>query len=313
MFLVRILFNSFLALATLGAFLSLGSLFSKHHLWFDLISHFRVQYIALLSPAFLIATYAKKTIPVLVISIALAVHGYAVAMSLLPISTNNDTDYAELTVLNSNLLLVNTNYQAQLDIIEAKNPDLITFQEYTPDWHKQMSSKLTNYPHRLTEPTGDSFGIAIYSKHPISPGSVDVFSTETFPALSADVKIEDLTLHVIVVHPPPPSRNKLYLYRNKYMETIAMKTKGLDNAALVIGDFNSTPWTAHFTDMLSVGKLRNARAGFGFHPTWPTPIFALQIPIDHILVNAKIDVDHFESIHLEGSDHRNVLGRLRVY
>lgn len=311
---VRVVLGSLILMATLGALLSLGSLFSKHHLYFDLISHFRVQYIVLLLPAFLIAIVAKKTLAVLIISFALAVHGYVVTMSILPVIPENDTEYTELTVLNSNLLSHNTHYQAQLDIIATQNPDIIALQEYSPGWDSVLSSQLSsNYPYSITEPIASNFGIAIYSKHPITDGAVEIFSTKSFPAISADIQIGESTIRVMSIHPPPPVNKHTYLNRNQYMERIALESKALDGAVLVMGDFNTTPWTSRFNDMLKTGGLRNASAGFGFNPTWPTGQIALQIPIDHILINEKIGVDHFETIHLEGSDHRSVLGRLRVY
>jgi len=97
------------------------------------------------------------------------------------------------------------------------------------------------------------------------------------------------------------------------MQRIALESEVHEGAMLVMGDLNTTPWTAHFSEMLETGQLRDTRAGHGFHPTWPASVFALHIPIDYILVNEKIGVDHFESIKLDGSDHRNVLSRLRVY
>jgi len=311
--LVRVLLNCILVPATLGGIVSLGSLFSQYHHLFDLISHFRVQYIVLLLPAFLLAIVTKKIVPVLIISFALAVHGYVVTMSMLPKSPRNSTGYAELIVLNSNLLVGNSNYQAQLDIIAAKKPDLIAFQEYTPEWHSVLSRKLSSYPHSITVPAYGSFGIAIYSKHPIIDGAAEVFSTVSFPAINADIQINEFNVRVMAVHPPPPAQKDMYLNRNQYMQKIALESRAQNGAVLVVGDFNATPWTSHFTGMLTTGGLRDARAGFGFHPTWPAQVFALSIPIDHILVNAKMDVLHFETIHLEGSDHRNILGHLRVY
>jgi len=233
---------------------------------------------------------------------------------MLPVSTNNNSHYAELTVLNANLLFANTNHQDQLDIIEAQNPDLIAFQEYTDLWHTVLSRNLSqSYPHSITQIANDPFGIAIYSKHPITDGAVQIFSTVSFPAISADIQIDEFNVRVMAVHPPPPSSTKRYLNRNQFMERIALESKAQDGAVLVVGDLNATPWTSHFTDMLKTGGLRNASAGFGLQYTWPSGKFAQRIPIDHILVNAKIGVDHFETIHLQGSDHRNVLGRLRVY
>jgi len=312
MHVVRILLNSLLALATLGALFSLSALFSKHYLLFDLVSHFRVQYIVLLLPAFFIAVVLKKTLPVLVISIALAIHGYTVTMSLLPISIQNDGDYVPLTVLNSNLLYANTNYQAQLNIIAEHNPDLIAFQEYTPKWHANISDQLVNYPYSVIEPADGSFGIALYSKHPINNGSIDPQS-RPYPTIRADIQIDNFNVHVMAVHPPPPINSDRYLNRNRNMQTIALDANLQKSATLVIGDFNATPWTAHFSDMLSTGRLRNASTGHSLHATWPTSNYALRIPIDHILVNQKIAVEQFDSIYLDGSDHKNILSRLRVY
>jgi len=183
--LVRFLSTSIIWLAALGALLSLGSVFSQHHILFDLISHFRVQYIVLLIPAFLLAIVCKKTFSVLIISFALAVHGYVVTMTLLPVSPRQNTDFEEITVLNSNLLYKNTNYQAQLDIISVNDPDLIAFQEYTHNWHAELSSNLPNYPYRITKPMNNPFGIALYSKHPVDKGTIEVFSTHSFPAISS--------------------------------------------------------------------------------------------------------------------------------
>ncbi len=311
--LCRAVLSKLTALATLGALISLGSFFSKYHVLFDLVSHFRVQYIVLLLPVFLVAIVTKKTLPVLIISLALAVHGYAVTMSVLPISPENNTEYVELKVLSSNLLYDNTNHQAQLDIVASENPDLIAFQEYSQQWHNVLSKALSSYPHRISETASGSFGIAIYSKHPIKDGAVEAFSDNLFPAISADIQINEISIRVVAVHPPPPVNKDLYVTRNQYMERIALESNAQNGAVLVMGDFNATPWTSHFTDMLTTGRLRNASAGFGFQPTWPTEVFPLGIPIDHILVNEKINVDHFEVIHLEGSDHGNVLGLLRVY
>jgi len=132
-------------LAAFGSVASLGAVFSGHHLLFDLISHFRVQYIVLLVPALIIAVYARKTISLLLISLALAVHGYAVGFSMLPLSANvgNRADFVELKVLSANLLRANTNYDAQLEFIDSVEPDILAFQEYTQAWHQVLSTQLT--------------------------------------------------------------------------------------------------------------------------------------------------------------------------
>lgn len=303
--------------ATFGAVLSIGAVFSSYHILFDLISHFRVQYIVLLIPAFLLAMYARKSHSLLIISLALAIHGYTVTMSMLPVSADvsDTTDFVELKVFNSNLLLVNTDYQNQLQYIATIDPDIIAFEEYTHDWDNLLSTALKDYPHRALQPKQDAFGIALYSKFPIVSGGVERFSQNTTDVVNVSIDLGDRLVQVIALHPPPPNSGATYSMRNELFKIIAEKTATHYEPLIVMGDFNSTPWTAHFTNMETTGKLRNARAGHGFHPTWPNSKLKmpLLIPIDHILVNPKIGVAHFESKHVIGSDHRSIWARLRVY
>ncbi len=306
--------NGLVTLAGFCALLSLTAVFSAHFILFDLISHFRVQYIALLLPVYVLAMWLRKSKAVLVISLALAIHGYAVTMSLLATTVNYDYEPEQLTVLNSNLLLDNRNAQAQLKIIAEKNPDLIALQEYTPIWHEVLSLELANeYPYRVTHPLGGVFGMALYSKHPILKENVLSFESGWPPIILAMVQVGERQVDVAVVHPPPPMSVSMYNIRNDTLRLVAEQVASLERAVIVIGDFNATPWTAHYAQMQSIAGLRSARAGFGFHPTWPANFFPLLIPIDHVLINSKVGVTLFESVTSQGSDHRNIVANLQIY
>jgi len=247
--------------------------------------------------------------------LALAVHGYAVTLTMLPVSArvSNADDFTELTVLNSNLLLVNKEVQAQLDFIEETDPDIIAFQEYTHAWHEALTVQLKNYPHRAAQPSNGAFGIALYSKYPIVSGGVDKLSLKTPLVVDVSIDIGESLIQVIAVHPPPPTSLTMYDIRNELMEILAQRAAKRDDALIVMGDFNATPWTAHFSDMESKGNLRNARNGHGLNPTWPNNLFVLQIPIDHILVSSRVGIVDFGSKRIIGSDHRAIWSRLRVY
>lgn len=303
--------------ATFGAVLSFGALFSEYHVLFDLISHFRIQYIVLLVPAFILAMYVRKSRSLLVISLALAIHGYTVTMFMLPVSADVDesADFVELTVLSSNLLLVNRNYQEQLDNIESIDPDILAFLEYTHEWDTALSASLTNYPHRAVQPSRDAFGIALYSKFPIVSGGVEDFAQNAIYSINVSIDLGDKLVQVMAVHPTAPMPGGGYELRNEQMQIIAEKSANINGPLIVMGDFNATPWTSHFTNMESIGKLRNTRAGHGLHPTWPNNKLQMHmlIPIDHILVNPQIGIAHFESKRVIGSDHRTIWSRLRVY
>ena len=75
---------------------------------------------------------------------------------------------------------------------------------------------------------------------------------------------------------------------------------------LMMGDFNLTPWTPHFRDL--PGK----RAGDPrWTATWPTPLRALGIPIDHIMFDGELELVEVRVLEPIGSDHLPVLARFR--
>lgn len=305
--------------ATLGALLSLTALFSQHHQLFDIISHFRVQYIVLLIPGIIVAIAIKRLISIVILFTALAVHLYAVTLSWLPEPMQSNLagseDFTQITVLNSNLLLVNTEYDAQVEYIRLINPDIIAFQEYTHAWDEQLSRRLTDYPYSITSPTHGVFGIALFSKYPIVDGGVEKLSPATTETIDARIALENREIRVIAVHPSPPASEEMYESRNELMMLIAERSAVHEGAMIVMGDFNSTPWTAHFSNMLTKGNLRNASAGSGIYPSWPTGLKGIPflIPIDHVLINPRVSAMHFETKEVPGSDHRNIWSRLKVY
>jgi len=299
--------------AAVCAVLSLGSIFSERHIIFDLGSHFRVQYIVLLIPMALFAVFRKLTIASLIIFLVLAVHGYAVAMSVLPESVKRSESYSDIRIVSSNLLFKNQEFDAYIEQIRQLNPDIITLQEYSEDWHKAMLTELQDYPHRITHAENQPFGIALYSKYPIKEGDVVYLGNTDKPSVNVNVHIDDRLVQVITTHPPPPSASELYDERNALMQGLAAVTSEAATPVIVTGDFNATPWTAHFTNMERNGKLRSARKGFGILVTWPNGFWPLSIPIDHVLVSKNVEVLSLETLDSKGSDHFGLVSDLRVY
>lgn len=73
---------------------------------------------------------------------------------------------------------------------------------------------------------------------------------------------------------------------------------------VVIGDFNTTPWSGRFRKFLKDSNLRNSLRGFGLQPTWhaalPSP---LMIAIDHCLHSKSITTINRATGSNIGSDH----------
>jgi endonuclease/exonuclease/phosphatase family metal-dependent hydrolase len=88
---------------------------------------------------------------------------------------------------------------------------------------------------------------------------------------------------------------------------------GMGGAAeplVIVGDFNTTRYSPVFSDWLTASRLRDVHAGLDI--TWPTYLPFLGIPIDHCVVNAKIEAASFRRLPAFGSDHYPILCRLTM-
>jgi endonuclease/exonuclease/phosphatase (EEP) superfamily protein YafD len=95
-----------------------------------------------------------------------------------------------------------------------------------------------------------------------------------------------------------------------------MNRKKLGQHLIVVGDLNTSPWSAEFMTLTKKTGLRDSQLGYGLQPSWPMllPYFGvntqpnlltqlLQVPIDHVLVSEQIQVFSRHTGPFIGSDH----------
>jgi endonuclease/exonuclease/phosphatase (EEP) superfamily protein YafD len=81
---------------------------------------------------------------------------------------------------------------------------------------------------------------------------------------------------------------------------------------IVAGDFNTSPWSPHFRELLAEAGLRNAAEGHGWIATWPSWFWPARVPIDHVLVGGRLGAASLERGPHIGSDHYPVVADLRL-
>ena len=112
-------------------------------------------------------------------------------------------------------------------------------------------------------------------------------------------------LDILGVHPlAPVDERSAELHRAQHAAYADWATGR--SRAVVVGDFNSTPWTATVRALLSDGDLANSQRGYGVAPTWEVGrLWA--VPIDHAVHGDDlVVVDRIVGPDL-GSDHRPLL------
>ncbi len=214
-------------------------------------------------------------------------------------------------IMSSNLLASNSSHEALLQQVNTIDPEVIIFQEYTPQWHRILAGTLHRYPYKLVHTIDSPFGIAAYSKSPFVKAEVKSFTS--LPAVDITVKTLQRDLRIFGVHPIPPMSVVTFDARNAYLAALASESLGYDGPMVVAGDFNAVPWSWHFKSLLSNGKLKSARDGHGLKPTWPGNFFPLWIPIDHILYNNKVALVDFDTGVNAGSDHKPIWAEINLH
>ena len=116
------------------------------------------------------------------------------------------------------------------------------------------------------------------------------------------------------VHPtsPKPTEPEDSRERNYQLDHIGATVEGVAGPVIVAGDFNTTPWSPHFRDLLATTGLRDAGTGRGWLPTWPGRLGPAGIPIDHVLVRGEVAVTGLRRGPDVGSDHYPLIADLRV-
>ena len=80
----------------------------------------------------------------------------------------------------------------------------------------------------------------------------------------------------------------------------------------MMGDFNTTPWSPIFTELVDRRDWHDSRWGHGNQATWPAWIGGFGIPIDHALCTPGIKVLSRSTFDIPGSDHRGVALEIQV-
>lgn len=250
---------------------------------FDLASHFRVQYLLMLTLAGILLIALKRRRPAAVFLVAAVVNLLMVVplYARRQVSTENLRTYR---VLLANVNTSSTSYDLVKQYIESNAPDYVLLEEVDALWWDEFRSLETAYPYTVVEPRSDNFGIALLSKHRFITSSVVYLGGAGLPSALARVRTDDgRALTILGTHPLPPFSAKHSEYRNEQLAAIPGVLSEVEVPILVVGDLNTSPWSPYFRRLLKDGGLRDSSVGFGFQPTWPTHIWPLLMSLDHCL------------------------------
>ncbi|MEZ5472787.1 MAG: endonuclease/exonuclease/phosphatase family protein [Marinicella sp.] len=305
-FITSFSFTGLLQVACLGVVIcTFAPLLSDWYWWFDLLSHFRVQY-ALLSLLFLLGfVFSKRKVFSVIALIVLSANVYLIWPHLAwGASTQNGQNTQTFKLFHANVYTANQQHQLLINQLNEEQPDVIILQEIDHEWLKSLSVLNQDYPHRIELPRSDNFGLAVFSRLPIENERIHNWTTLDIPSVEFSVSSNKQLVNIITTHSPPPVNRYYFDAIAKQFHAIAQIINNNPNTNhVVIGDLNTTVWSQHYQILDSIEGIKNARAGFGLLPTWPTDLLPMMIPIDHCLVSEHINVTNIKTGQSIDSDH----------
>lgn len=298
---VRLVYLGGLAVGLVSLVALLGGSF-----WaFDLMSHFRVQYLGLLilSGGLLAILKQRKEAGVLASFAAFNI------FLILPLFSGGGAPIAAAAegtsqrLMSLNLLSSNEDSEAVFAVVADANPDILLFLEVNTWWQTRLDAQFDKvYPFRDSRPREDNFGISLYSKVPLEDFEV-IHLGDAIPTMRVTFSNHGKPFHLFGVHFLPPMGKRGTARRDAAFADLPAAMSNLPHDILVVGDLNATPWSFPFRRLLADTNLHDSSVGFGFQPTWPTFLPLMSIPIDHCLHTSGVQILNREVGGEMGSDH----------
>jgi endonuclease/exonuclease/phosphatase (EEP) superfamily protein YafD len=246
------------------------------------------------------------------VAVALAVTNLAVVQPVWNGADPPEAGAPELTALFLNLDATNDEYDAVRDLLRERQPDVFAAAELTAAWAAELDDVLEPYSFRLLEPRESPWGLGLYSRRPLSDAEAVFPVGRERPILVATVEGRSRPIRLAVLHPEAPGAPGDAERHERFL-SVAGEAVQEEPSGIVLGDLNTTPWSARFRELLDDAGLDDSREGYGLQTSWPSFLpTILRIPIDHVLVTPDLAAADRRIGPEVGSDHLPVWVELAV-
>lgn len=227
----------------------------------------------------------------------------------------------QLTAMNINSEFGQADAAEIVRLVRENGVGLLTIQEHTQSLEDGLTAAGLRelLPNRLSDPTDNAAGSAIYSAHRLE--AVGVLPDTPFQMPVVRLTMEGAgtpaVLEVANVHALPPVDVRVEQWRSDLAALARLAAR--PGNRLLIGDFNATYDHKEFRALLDGGpdgrKMVDVgtAAGMRLVPTWPMEGQRLPgIAIDHLVTSPGITSSGYAVHRISGTDHAAVLATLAV-
>lgn len=280
---------------------------------FELADVFRLQYLALLLGAALVALVLRRPRLAVVAAMLALVNVVVLGIPLTAGATaaSGAPTQGSLRLVVANVEVGNTNFAAIGRLVERTHPDVFGVTELTAAMAHNLVRELPHYHARVVEARDDAYGVGVFSRVPLLSARLVHFPAEDGPAtVVARVRFGGRPVTLVVTHVHTPFAGSIHV---RQLQALADARPTLGHRVAVCGDFNTPPWSGPLRDFATDGRLRDlygSRAWAGY--SWPTWSALLRVPLDNCFVSSGVVVTAHRDGPNIGSDHRPLVVDLAV-
>ncbi len=279
----------------------------------DVLSQFSFQY-ALSALGLLLISLWRKTISLAVLA------GLLIFLNLGVLVDPGESVHAasntgkKFKIYSANLYIHNKELSKLNYDLQKMDPEMVLLLEVTPEHLNQLRLLMQTYPYHVKKTfvrDDHEMGFMFLSKFPILNTQLTRLSDGCNFVLQATLEINERQVMFYGVHAQRPDTGN-YNGRKEQFLWLAHQLREQTVPVIVSGDFNATPSSSLFQQLIRISGLRDSRTGFGWQPSWPTYFPLLWIPIDHMLVSPGIHVHNRATGSYIGSDHYPIYAELSI-
>ena len=207
-----------------------------------------------------------------------------------------------LHLLHINIFNVEESKTDLLNKIIEKDPDIVSFEELTPDWNKFLIKNLNHkYKNILDLNRLDFDSKLIFSKYDFI--DKDTFFLSSHPQLDVTIFFRNNPVKIIFSYILPTFVGDNLNTDYQLYDLAEYIKKSQNNNILVVGEFNQVYWTKRIRNFLYATKFNNSRHSISF---------SLKNPYDHIFYSNRLKCVELEEIYDSKENHIGIEGFFKI-
>lgn len=288
--------------------------FTGRWLWAgEMLVNFRTHFVLCFLLALAVALAMRRWRVAGVAVIGLALNAWPMYVAFFPPAPQPLANARTVRVAAFNVQVTNENLSDIAAYLDSLAADVVVLAELAPtERAEQLAKLLPRLPHHYLAENEGLWGVAILSRWPlIAPQLATRDGVRV--AARADVDLGDRTFRLYGAHLVWPVVPETARIRNAQLRALGRELAECPGACVVVGDFNVTPWSSHFRDLLQAPDVQDCAAGRGLLTTWSSRLPAvLRIRIDQCLVAGAVSVADVRVGESVGSDHFATVNKLAI-